>query len=233
MERGSRWSTLLGAGGLALFLGSPTAHALTGPDYLDWACGGGGVQDSAVKANLLTLCGGVEGVRKACGVESGTPFACYSHQAKDPTQRRCSGGSVTINVTGTTGGYLGWSVTGSLTVSGSVVAEKTVARCQISPLDPSPSASGGTYVVLAGKAKLTAKFTAAGTGHIKFLGANIFGVSFKASCADDVEADIYELDSTTGCGEAQPCAEGEDCWVQPDAAPLDVPPAPSTAPSHR
>lgn len=206
-ENLGRWAVLLT---LAAGAARPApAWALSAPDFLDWACGGE-TKASAIESDLLSDCGAKKqpkAGKSACDVVKGTPFACNTGIASGPNTSTCRKTTVNITVTGSTGGYLGWTVSGSVTVSGTVESSKSVDTCTLSPILPQPGGRGGTYVVEAGTASFHAKFSAGGSGSITFLGATIFGLSFEETCEDSLEAKIYRKDTAAGCPESKEYAE--------------------------
>lgn len=203
---------------LSLAVSSPSpAWALNGLDFLDWACGGGGVASSSITDELLSDCAASaqpdEG-KSVCEVLSGTPFACNDSQVDGPSKTSCRFNRVTLTATGQTGAYLGWQVSGSVTITGTIHAYKKTETCTLTPLSPTPTGDAGTYVAEAGTAWVVARFTAGGTGKIKFLGATVFGVSFKKTCEDSMSEKIFSEGSTAAC-EAVKKADRYDGSITP------------------
>ncbi len=202
-------------------------QALNYLDYLDWACGGGKVSDSDMTKQLLTECGGQKQPRggvTTCKALSGTPDACNSLSAGNETDSTCGGGSVVLAISGSTGSYLGWSVSGTLTARGAVAFTKSSSSCTAQPLSPVPTGGAGAFVQESGKAEVTAAFTASGTGSVTFLSVRVFSESVRKNCSDTTSVMFYEKSETLACegGQKECCSDVDRSCCNAEEKPFEL-----------
>lgn len=217
---------------LVLAAAAGTAHA-GALELLDFACNPDGAHKATAISQARTDCELTEGAKTACEVVDGSPFTCFTASSLEDTYT-CRFRIFTVEVSAGTPGALGWTVEGTVSVAFAHYTKFKGHECRLDLREPSVDEGGGGFVLKAGKATLTAVYTASGEGHIKFLGGKVFGKKYTETCEGSVDADGHTTSRTRGCTTDCDAARALDGVCAPAPAPTDddVEPAPLPAPTE-